>query len=301
MFRIFNSELGDWKSFPSYKVEDGKLKDGTNEYDITNLNSDKTMLDLINAPPQNNSKEFIEFLNKNGIADKSNWHPVFTIFSKQPKPTELKMDEFTDFVIGADLYKMENMTIQDAIAKALSIDTLKTKIPNVELNTDQTVVQDSVNLSTNVDNNSNVELNQDQTNSHDFVNSILNVASSVSVPIVNPTTIPTVIPVSDTSIINSSLTEALNNALKSEKQPIDNNSKTESIEGLPEKLNDALYSNQEPNPTNENLNTSLTNALNELVDPVEQKKAGGKRNPDRERVYKLPIHKRRTDNYYNYE
>jgi hypothetical protein len=28
---------------------------------------------------------------------------------------------------------------------------------------------------------------------------------------------------------------------------------------------------------------------------------GGKRNPDRERVYKLPIHKRRTDNYYNYE
>jgi len=28
---------------------------------------------------------------------------------------------------------------------------------------------------------------------------------------------------------------------------------------------------------------------------------GGKRNPDRERIYKLPIHKRRTDNYYNYE
>jgi hypothetical protein len=29
--------------------------------------------------------------------------------------------------------------------------------------------------------------------------------------------------------------------------------------------------------------------------------SGGKRNPDRERIYKLPIHKRRTDNYYNYE
>lgn len=31
------------------------------------------------------------------------------------------------------------------------------------------------------------------------------------------------------------------------------------------------------------------------------KSKGGKRNPDRERIYKLPIHKRRTDNYYNYE
>ena len=44
--------------------------------------------------------------------------------------------------------------------------------------------------------------------------------------------------------------------------------------------------------------TRITKILN---DALKSTKQGGKRDPDRERVYKLPIHKRRTDNYYNYE
>ena len=46
------------------------------------------------------------------------------------------------------------------------------------------------------------------------------------------------------------------------------------------------------------LKTITTINVNETVSTAS---SGGKRNPDRERIYKLPIHKRRTDNYYNYE
>lgn len=41
--------------------------------------------------------------------------------------------------------------------------------------------------------------------------------------------------------------------------------------------------------------------INNALKTPPAKSKGGKRNPDRERIYKLPIHKRRTDNYYNYE
>ena len=55
------------------------------------------------------------------------------------------------------------------------------------------------------------------------------------------------------------------------------------------------------NQINKVLYTLSDNVQKLINDALNSKKGGGKRNPDRERIYKLPIQKRRTDNYYNYE
>ena len=86
--------------------------------------------------------------------------------------------------------------------------------------------------------------------------------------------------------IDTSLMSALNNAFKPESQSINADSIDKSLMTA---LNNAFKPEVE--------STGITKVLN---DALESKK-GGKRDPDRERVYKLPIHKRRTDNYYNYE
>jgi hypothetical protein len=127
MFRIFNSESGDWKSFPSYEVKDGKLiVNATVQLNISDLSSDKTMITVIKTPSEKESDIFLKMLTDQDIKEdeRKNWHPVFTIFSKQPKPeAELKIDEF---VIGADLYKIEDVTIDAAITKgALPLNNIK--------------------------------------------------------------------------------------------------------------------------------------------------------------------------------
>ena len=59
MFRIFNSESGEWKSFPSYEVKEGNLIDDKNVEQNINalmLNNDKTMNAFIKKSQKNLSK-----------------------------------------------------------------------------------------------------------------------------------------------------------------------------------------------------------------------------------------------------
>ena len=87
--------------------------------------------------------------------------------------------------------------------------------------------------------------------------------------------------------IDTSLLKALNNSFKPESQSIN-------ADSIDKNLMSALNNSFKP----EVESTGITKVLN---DDLKSTKQGGKRDPDRERVYKLPIHKRRTDNYYNYE
>jgi hypothetical protein len=86
--------------------------------------------------------------------------------------------------------------------------------------------------------------------------------------------------------IDKSLLTALNNAFKPESQ-------SNNADSIETNLTTALNNTFKP----EAESIGITKVLN---DALESKK-GGKRDPDRERVYKLPIYKRKTDNYYNYE
>ena len=147
MFRIFNSESGEWKSFPSYEVKADKLIDDKKvERNINSLmlNNDKTMNAFIKKSQElqkeseydsneeldeelveesdeeleeelkEESEDFLKMLTSLGITEnQSKWHPVFTIFSKQSKPAESKMDELTEFVIGENLYKIEEEVLFD--------------------------------------------------------------------------------------------------------------------------------------------------------------------------------------------
>jgi hypothetical protein len=226
MFRIFNSESGEWKSFPSYEVNDGKFTDDKNVKRNINelmLNNDKTMNAFIKKSQKKSeeesgelkeesgelkeeSEEFLEMLTDIGITENQlNWHPVFTIFSKQLKSAESKINELTDFIIGENLYKIEEEVLfDDAInAGAISINQLIKEIKSASQNSvsnnlsnngvnDNTLANNTntsttpgANLplkdNTSVGQNTNVNNNPEVGSSNEnFVNSILKLASNTS-------------------------------------------------------------------------------------------------------------------------
>ena len=241
MFRIFNSESGEWKSFPSYEVKDGKLIDDKKvERNINSLmlNNDKTMNAFIKKSQElqkeseddlneeleeeleeeldeeldeeleeelkEESEDFLKMLTSLGITEnQSKWHPVFTIFSKQLKSAESKMDELTDFVIGENLYKIEEEVLfADAIGASsimVLVNEIQLAVPKGLSNTSANPGYNDNKLETNYINESEdgsktslkttsymttdnevKKQNDQELKSAEFVNSLLKLASNTS-------------------------------------------------------------------------------------------------------------------------
>ena len=127
------------------------------------------------------------------------------------------------------------------------------------------------------------------------LNNTVHLAPTVSptvAPAVAPAIASVVVPITDN--LPGNVMKQINKVLEM-KEPED-----PLLENVMEKINKVLKTEDmddiiiEMDSLPENVEKSINDALNSAV-------SGGKRNPDRERVYKLPIQKRRTDNYYNYE
>ena len=312
IFRIFNSESGDWISFPGFVVETGKLvlkktfeKNtsmfgfGNKSYakgvgtdqsiDIGNaadFNFDKKMNDVIKTPKKenkynfntkdNSQKELIELIELIEKLADPKWYPVFTVFEEKKEESkeneEKKKEEEKNVIeIKGRLFKIsDEISANDNCKPIMDIITsapdVKTNVPDASSVASSDVKPDASSVDKSVADSIEKSLT-----------TALNAAFKPESQSINADSIEKSLTTAlnaafkpesqsiNADYIDTSLLKALDNALESKPD-------TSLIEGLPEKLNDALES-----------------------------KKGGKRDPDRERVYKLPIHKRRTDNYYNYE